>query len=240
MQIPVSLVDVMGSALHRNRPVSESYWQHYSLGLFSNDREEGIKVVGLKLKKPCPFLEENLCSIYPVRPLPCILFPEDLVFEGTLEARAREERFREYLCLHRPMVLSRERAEMVAKLRQMWEREDLISSHYLFGYSPCHLDCRSLRKEVLPPLEEQKTPEILEHLFLERIAGCQPFAGVPETISRLDEVEGREAFMELLQDELLLTKLKRGEDGRAFVFRYARGKLKVGRRSLFAAEYKYY
>jgi Fe-S-cluster containining protein len=148
MQVPVSLVDLLGAALHRDEPVSELYSRHYVLGVFSNDREDLIRLASLKLKKPCPYLDENLCGIYPVRPLPCMLFPEYLVSRGTWAAHAAKAQFRDYLCLRRAHMLSTTRARVVAKLRDMWERELLISSYFLFNHAACHIDFGNLTAEL--------------------------------------------------------------------------------------------
>lgn len=254
LQVPVSIVDLLGAALHRDESVSDNYYRHYSLGLLSNERDDWIRMVSLKLKKPCPFLENDLCSIYPVRPLPCILFPEYLVYEGRFEASSQQDHFRDYLCLHRPILLSPDRAKIVGKLKRMWERESLISSYYLFGHGPCHIDFSNLTKELiytarsLRDAQSEETPEplrsipnqVLEHFFLERIAGYQPFAGVSEKIAHLHNREGQVHFLQCLQDDLLWKKLKQAGDDRALVFRFAKGKLQARRRSLVPTDYKFY
>jgi Fe-S-cluster containining protein len=254
LQVPVSLVDLMGAARHRDESVSASYHRYYTLGLFSNLREDCIRMVSLRLKKPCPFLEDDRCSIYPVRPLPCALFPEYLVYEGAFEANAQKDRFRDYLCLHRPIVLSPQRAAAVAKLKNMWERESLISSFYLFRQAPCHFDFGNLIKEFLnetgslSEAEAEERPElrriiphqVIERFFLEHVAECQPFAGVSEKISHLDNREGQLQFLQFWLDELLMKKLIEAGDDRALIFRFVKGKLQVRRRSLIPAEYKFY
>jgi Fe-S-cluster containining protein len=208
----------------------------------------------LRLKKPCPFLENDLCGIYPVRPLPCILFPEYLVNEGTFEANAGKDHFRDYLCLQRPILLSPGRAKVVAKLKKMWERESLISSFYLFNHGPCRLDFANLTEELLEldgklrgaASEERPEPlrsipnRVLEHFFSEHLAQCRPFAGVGEKLQQLQHLEVQTQFFQYLQDDRLWKKLRQGGNDRALVFRFAQGKLKAKRRSLIPPEYKYY
>lgn len=254
LQIPVSIVDLLGAALHRDKSVAATYPGNYALGLLSNDREDWIRTVTLRLKKPCPFLENDRCSIYPVRPLPCILFPEYLVNEGTLEANARQDHFKDYLCFQRPIPLSPERANVMTQLKKMWTREGLISSFYLFNHGRCHIDFSNLiqelshaargRREADPagePAPLRIIPnQVMEHFFLKHIAGCQPFAGVREKIDHLDGREGQVEFLQLLQDDRLMKKLKQYGDDRALVFRFARGKLQARRRSLGPPEYKFY
>jgi Fe-S-cluster containining protein len=253
LQVPVSVVDLLGIAGHRGESVSELYRRTFVLGLFSNERDDWIRMVALRLKKPCPFLEHDQCSIYPVRPLPCMLFPEYLVSRGTFEATAGKDQFRDYLCLHRPLQLSPDRAKVIAKLRSMWDREMLISSFYLFNAGPCHLDFSNLIRELLAGARSLKEPELeeksemgrsianqdLEHFFWERLATYQPFVGVGEKIYHLDTGEGQVQFLQLLQDNRLLKKLWQDGDDRALVFRFRKGQLKAKRRGIIPAEYKF-
>lgn len=241
LQIPVSLVDLWGAALHLGEPVSALNLRHYVLGVFSNDREDWIRLVSLKLKKPCPFLDQELCGIYPVRPLPCMLFPEYLVSRGTLAATAAKPQFRDYLCLRRPLQLSPERAKVVAKLRDMWERELLISGYYLFNQAPCHIDFSNLARELEAGREQQPLPnQAMDAFFQERLAGFQPFAEAAENIQHLDTQEGQARFLQLLRDDLLVKKLRQDGDDRALVFQFVKGKLKARRRGIVPTEYKFY
>ena len=251
LQVPVSLVDLLGAALHRDEPPSELNLRHYVLGVFSNDRADWIRMASLKLKKPCPFLDHVLCGIYPVRPLPCMLFPEYLVSRGTFEANAAKDQFRDYLCLQHPLELSPERAKVVMKLRNMFERELLISAYYLFNHAPCHIDFSNLAKELVPAGpslsaaeegREQKylSSRVIDTFFQERLAGFPPFAGVAEKIQHLDTQEGQAQFLQLLQDDLLVKKLRQYGDDRALVFRFFKGKLKAKRRGIIPTEYKFY
>jgi len=81
---------------------------------------------------------------------------------------------------------------------------------------------------------------VIERFFLKHIAKGQPFDGLREKIYRLDDRDGQVQFLQLLQDELLLNKLKKYGDDRALVFRYIKGKLQAKRRSISSPEYKYY
>jgi Fe-S-cluster containining protein len=252
LQVPVNLVDLLGAALHRGYAVSEHYQRHYSLGLLSEARDAWLRLVSLRLKKPCPFLENELCSIYPVRPLPCVLFPEYLAHEGTFAANAEKPHFRDYLCFRHPLRLSPERARVIAQLKRMWERENLVSNFYLFGHGSCHLDFSNLVQELLLMAKSSKdskleeSPEriipnpVLERFFLEHIAGCQPFSGISKKILHLNNPEGQEQFLRLLQDDRLVKKLRHNRDDRALVYRFAQGKLQTKRRSLTPREYKFY
>jgi Fe-S-cluster containining protein len=254
LQIPVSIVDLLGAAMYRDKSVSATYPGNYSLGLLSNEREDWIRAVSLRLKKPCPFLENDRCSIYPVRPLPCILFPEYLANEGTFEANSRKDHFKDYLCFRRPIPLSPDRAQVMTQLKKMWRRESLVSSFYLLNHGCCHIDFSNLIQELSHEARSQREAEsagepeplriipnqVIEHFFLKHIAGCQPFARVSEKIYQLDNPEGQADFLQLLQDDRLMKKLRQYEDDRPLVFRFLRGKLQAKRRSLSPPEYKFY
>lgn len=254
LQIQVSLIDLLGAALHLEEPVSAIYRRHYSLGLFSDQRDDWLKMAALKLKKPCPFLENDLCGIYPVRPMPCILFPEYLVWQGTFEANAGKDHFRDYLCLKQPILLSPERAKVVGKLMQMWERESLISSFYLFNHGPCRLDFGNLTGELLsraagpgeaaskggPETGRTIPHQALERFFWERMAQYPPFVGLTDKIRHLQTQEGQAEFLQLFQDDLLINKIQKAGDDRALVFRFVKGELRAKRRSLTPAAYKDY
>ena len=187
LQIPVSVIDLLGAAMYRDTSVSATYAGSYSLGLLSNEREDWIRTVNLRLQKPCPWLENDRCSIYPVRPLPCILFPEYLVNEGTFEANARQDHFKDYLCFRRPVPLSPERADVMTQLKKMWKRESLISSFSLFNHGRCHIDFSNLVQELTQaarsPREAESAGEpeprrIIPNQVMERFF-LQVYCGVP-------------------------------------------------------------
>ena len=254
LQVPVSIVDLVGAAGYQDGSVSANYQRHYALGLVAHERYDWIRKVSLRLKKPCPFLENDRCRIYPVRPLPCVLFPEYLVGEGRFEAEAGKEHFRDFLCLHSPILLSPQRAAVVGRLKKMWQRETLISNFYLFNHSHCYIDFSNLTQELvqadktLRDTESQERPEprdtipnqVMEHFFQERLAQCQPFDGVSAKISRLNSQEGQMQFLQFWQDDRLVKKLLRSGDDRALIFRFIKGKLQGKRRSLIPREYQFY
>ena len=160
----------------------------------------------------------------------------------------------DFLCLQSTIMLSPKRAEVVGRLKKMWERETLISSFYLFNHSYCYIDFSNLTKELLQAdrtfrdAESIETPEpqgtipnqVMEHFLQERSAGCPTFDGVSDRINRLDNQEGQTQFLQLLQDDLLMKKLIRSWDDRDLIFKFVKGKLKVTRRSLLPSEYKFY
>ena len=252
--VPVSLVDLMGAAQQHNESVGATYQRFYTLGLLPTEHNDWIKKVSLRLNKPCPFLEHDRCTIYPVRPLACIIFPEYLVLEDRFELEAGKGPFRDFFCLRSQLRLSPERAEVVGRLKKMWEREILISNFYLFDHGSCYIDCSNLTKELEQAdknLMESEAMEIgeppgtiahqvMEHIFRERSAGCPTFDGVKAKINRLDDPEGRAEFLQLLHDDRLMQKLMRRVDNRDLIFGIGKGKLKASRRSLLPREYSFY
>ena len=153
-----------------------------------------------------------------------------------------------------PILLSPQRAEVLKKLKKMWERETLISNFYLFNHSHCYIDFSNLTKELLQaartlrdaaPTETSATRaaipnRVLEHFLQEHSAGCQTFEGLSAKLDRLDNQEGQVHFLQLLEDDRLLKKLMRSVDDRDLIFRFVKGKLQTTRRSLLPGEYKFY
>jgi Fe-S-cluster containining protein len=254
LQIPVSLIDLLGVAGLRREPVSEMYRRHYVVGLFADERYDRLRRVTLRLKKPCPFLEDDLCGIYPVRPLACMLFPEYLVSRGTFEAQAGNELFKDYRCLRRALQLSPERLHTVAKLRRMYERELLVSGFYLFNHGVCYLDLSTIGQDQFqgargpeetsanqrPEPPRSIANQELEVFFHKSAALSAPFAGAGEKISQLDCQEGQAQVLRLFQDERLWKKLRQDGDDRALVYRFRKGKLQARRRGIIPTEYNFY
>jgi Fe-S-cluster containining protein len=247
LQVPVNLIDLLGAAMHRNEAVSASYRRHYALGLLTNGRDDWLRLVSVRLQKPCPYLQGEHCSIYPVRPLPCVLFPENLVVEGTFAAQAREDHFRDYHCLRQPLRLSAARVQVMAKLRRMWERENLVSSFFLFQHGSCYIDFSNLTRELLDEAPEVEPGaariipnQVLERFFAAHLAGYQPFLGITAKIGQLDEPPGQARLLRLLQDAPLVAKLMQNRDDRALVFRLVWGRLKAKRRSMTSPACKFF
>jgi Fe-S-cluster containining protein len=253
LQIPVSLIDLAAAARSRGESVWAFFRQHYAVGLFADERDDWLRRVALRLQKPCAFLENDLCSIYPVRPLACMLFPEYLAAEGKVEENAARAHFRDYLCLQRPLSLSAARRRLMNDLKDLWEREKLISSHYLFEESSCYLDFGNLTGELVEEAGNGAGAEgsweagqphiipnrVMEHYFDKHLARHEPFAGVEAKLRQLDNDETVGQLLTWLADERLIKRLKREGDGRVKVFRFVKGRLKGTRRSLVRSVHAY-
>ena len=94
MQAPVTLLDILAAAAASQQPAGEAFHRHYSLGLTPVDSHRSIFRVTLKVQKPCPWLRNELCSIYPIRPLACMLFPESHALSGSCGLMAQQWDFR--------------------------------------------------------------------------------------------------------------------------------------------------
>jgi Fe-S-cluster containining protein len=247
LQIPVSLMDLLGAARYRRESVAALFQRHYTLGLLAEGRHPWIKRLSLKLNKPCPFLREERCSIYPVRPLACILFPEYLAAEHRLAAEAAQTAFRDFLCLRRELRLSPQRTAIMARLKQMWERERLLAGFHLFGAGHCSVDFSNLTAELgeRAKAREADSPVTIPHrgledFFQERLAALPPFDRVAAALSHLDDPQGQRQWREIWQDDRLARRLFQQGDRRSLVFRLIRGRLKGRRRSLTSGECHFY
>ena len=56
--VQVSIVHLMGAAMHHNESVFATYQRNYTLGLFPIQQD--IQLKAAEAKKPCPFLENDL------------------------------------------------------------------------------------------------------------------------------------------------------------------------------------
>ena len=134
---------------------------------------------------------------------------------------------------------------MVAQLLDRWARELLISSFYLFGHGACHLDGSRLARELRGGTAAGAAPggltnQRIDAFFQEHVTPFPPFNALATKIPRLDTPEGQTQFLQLLQDDRLMQKLKLTGDDRALVFRFHQGKLQAKRRGITPDEYKFY
>ncbi len=116
--------------------------------------DEGLDRARLRfrLKKPCPFLEnEKACGIYPLRPAPCALFPEHLGLLEDGERRVHIERsgIGHYPCVDGSRLLLSEARE--AALRHLWRlhtTEIFATDIYLFDVADFSVDLREALLEI--------------------------------------------------------------------------------------------
>jgi Fe-S-cluster containining protein len=253
MQVPVTIFDILGAATLRDEPVHAVFHKYYSLGVMPREGLDWIKSVSLKLKKPCPFLDNNRCSIYTVRPLSCILFPENFGADGTLKTLAAQSAYKDYLCLRTPFVVSRQRARTIRILEGMLQRELLISDSRLFDLSPFWIDFDNLQEELVHhSLDSSRSPRAdgtdacaiipfasFEAVFSETFAGCHPLNGLDLRIRQLDDFDQRKKIFSDLNDRKLLKSLARRNEDRPLVHKFVGGRLEARRQSLIPREHMF-
>lgn len=252
--VPVSLVDLLGVALYLQEPLGAVYQRRYTLGLLANERNDWIRQISLRLNKPCPFLHQEACSIYPVRPVACMLFPEYLACENRYGIEASQPQFQDFLCLRQPIRLSRARAEIIKQLQRMWDREELLTNYYLFNARHCCLDFGNLTHELQEVAKNQAAagadagPElpstipnrVMEQVFHEHLADSPILGEVPEKIQRLEGRAGQEQFLQLFRDEELFRQIRRQMADADLTFRFKKGKLARIRQRPLPREYNFY
>jgi len=245
MQIPATIFDVLGAAAYRKRSPLDVFAECYRLGLLPVEGQELIVRAALKIRKPCPYLEAEKCSVYPVRPLACVLFPEQLVVTGALQDLSSQPHFKDYLCLHQGFEVSTQRLQVAKRLNGKLQRELLVSDWYLFGCSPFFLDLRNLQTHVLDKhacsqIEfggnlddgEHSSIPLIDGLFREAFAGFHPFDQIEAKMARLARLEVKQKLFDYLEKDKLFRKLARKCHDTERAFKIEGGKLKTTRMCL--------
>lgn len=249
MQVPVTLHDVLAAASASNQPVAETFRRNYCLGLTTVGSHESIFRVVLKVQKPCPWLQNELCSIYPIRPLACMLFPESHILAATSQLLAQQWDFSDYACFRTELAISRERAGVIRALRGLLQKELLVSDSHLFGSSPFLVDLTTLATDLCPHGGMAENPSLqsaangvqlslvdLDAAFREHFFCCSPFAELEEKWVELENFGVRASLFALLENKRALQKLQNRCDGSHHVFRLDGGILKRKRVSLIPPE----
>jgi Fe-S-cluster containining protein len=250
MQIPVTVFDVMGAAIHRHESVQEVFQNNYYLGVLERDGFDWIKSVSLKLNKPCPFLDRQRCSIYEFRPLCCILFPEQQAVVGTLKTLASQPHYKDYLCVRNLSSVPKERERVIRTLGQLFQRERLVSDIYLFDHSPFLIDFSNCVNELVRHSHETSREvhdtqsgscitiplASFELVFNETFAQCSPLTKLESRIKGLVEDRKRKKMFSYLNETNLLKSLACRDSDRSNVHRYVNGELHTRKQSLIPLE----
>jgi Fe-S-cluster containining protein len=251
MHIPVDIFDVIAAARRLKVNVDEVYHRNYTLGITPIEDRSVMGSVALKLKKPCPYLELDKCSIYGIRPLPCILFPEYHAAVKALPGLGGQRRYNDYKCLQTPFDVPDERMQVLQQLQRIMYRELLVSNSYLFNGSPYWIDFgrldRGFIEEALPglgikaktrrELERILTFEMLERIFDQCFRKLTPLMELEKRILRLKSRDCQARVFFQLQDHEKLRDLTRREDDRAVVLRIEKGRLKTDRARFISADH---
>lgn len=237
LQIPLSLPELWAAARFLELPLWEVFSRYVFPGPFVDGREDWLRRLVLRLHKPCPFLKEGRCAIYPVRPLACILFPEYQLLTGEAESWRNQEEFRDFPCLRDPPVLPPGRGRILRQLHHLYVRDLFLTDLYLWGHSPCYLDCTPVKAargcpgtadpDQMKDLPEQ-SPSSAADLWLERILRQHPDmfpfqAEARRRISALASPSGLRELAQWFQDERRQPLLGRS-GSRTVVYRFRRGR----------------
>lgn len=161
--IQVTVIDLISISLATGEDIDRIVNKYCQFAFTLKDEKEPFKWrIGLGLKKPCPFLKSNRCSIYTVsaanryagRPLACAFFPESYY---SVENIPDEHRLNEYRlnagkafpCV-RGIQLSQDRREAVTELSHHFCFEESITELLFFGETPIIIDF----EEVFSTMED--------------------------------------------------------------------------------------
>lgn len=252
IQVAATIFDVIGAAACQNKSLLNTLVEGFVLGLLPVDGQDWIARVALKIRKPCPYLRNEMCKVYKVRPLACMLFPERSFVAGTAKDLSRQAHFRDYVCLRLDCRVSQERAQVIKKLTGMLQQEILISDSYLFGCSPFLLDLRDLMassgKQAAMPEEnsiagvhfdEPFTIQQFDNLFRKIFSRYDPFAAIEKKVAELEGLAVRRGLFEYLQNKRAMKRLVRRCYDSQRMFRLVGGVLKAKRMSLIPPECRF-
>lgn len=249
IQVAATIFDVIGVAALQNKSLSTTLAEGFVLGLLPVEGQDRIARASLKIRKPCPYLRNEMCSVYRVRPLACILFPESFFVDGTAREKSQRAHFRDYLCLRFDCRISREREQVIKNLTRMLQREIFLSDCRLFGCSPFFLDLRDLllcfgEQAVWPgenpcarlQFDAPLTVQQFDNLFQRMCGGFDPFADIENKVSVFEDLAARQNLLEYLQDKRAIKRLLRRCHDPERLFRLVGGVFKAKRMSLIPSE----
>lgn len=212
LHVPVTLMDLLLQAVTLKARPSEIYARFYRIGWSPESEVPWVGCFTLELQKPCGFLEEPWCGIYPARPIGCAQFPEAwYLWRGQDGAIMDRRRFHHYPCLKRPPSISKERESHLTTLSEMAAQEQWVSDLYLFGFSPFYVDLRNLVADlvemaqdqgVLPERPAPVTPQVMPYpliqsFFQSKLEETGIQEKISEKVARLDSLEERMSLLAL-------------------------------------------
>jgi len=126
--ITVSLIDLVALSRACGNKVSSLLKDHCKIGFDPLEEDEPwVGRLTIELKKPCSFLEEKKCSVYPGRPVACALFPEAFFVLGKADEFLKKEIFQKFPCITHPATVPSRRKEILHRLLQMSAQEIFLS-----------------------------------------------------------------------------------------------------------------
>jgi Fe-S-cluster containining protein len=252
MQVPVTIFDVIGAASCRGKSLPEIFRENYFIGLLPVRGQEWVVRITAKIGKPCPYLIDDRCSIYAVRPLACMLFPESLVLKEDLEQISKRPIYNQYPCIQRGLKVSPDRTLILKKLNNLLQRELLLSDGCLFKCSPFLLDLENQQNDIpkeLPSRFEAATVGdntdeafwmgILDGYLQDMISRLGMLSEMDAKIVELENLDMQRNLLNCLLDVKLCNRLARKYQDSQRVFRIVDGALKPKRMSLIPQEVRF-
>ncbi|MGQ9777453.1 MAG: YkgJ family cysteine cluster protein [Thermodesulfobacteriota bacterium] len=148
LHVSLSLVDLIAISWNYGKRISQIFKEYLKIGFDPlPGRAPWVGRLSLELKKPCPFFDGKWCSIYPVRPISCALFPEYLFMTAPQNNLLNREVIRDLPCIQKACPISPKRKEVLQQLSEMCLQEFFLSDLYIFGVSPMIMDIKNIAGE---------------------------------------------------------------------------------------------
>ena len=231
LHITISLVDLIGLSRACGNKVSSLFRDHCKMGFDPVEEDEPwVGRLTIELKKPCSFLEEKKCRVYPGRPVACALFPEAFFILGKGDELLKKEIFQKFPCITHPAPVPSRRKEILHRLLQISAQEIFLSDFYLFGVSPFLIDLKNVAGKVLEGIEVQvgKGAVIPHHRFeallVERLQRAELLSHWLSRIRLLDRDEDVNEFWRMKAWTDQMTTLG-GKDSSVLVHQFVGNRL---------------
>jgi Fe-S-cluster containining protein len=207
--VEVTLVDLIRLSFALNFPVSDLFSQYCSIGLKNLELNPRYNRLLVKLKKPCPFLREKRCGVHGSKPLSCVLFPEYHQIKGLLPELAMRPVFGSFPCFREEIVVSENRSNALRKLKTMGNREEALSSYFLFDAPSFIIDAKPLTRQLKKASPKKKIffMQDYERLVHEKLKPTGLFDSIEKKISTLDSLPGITRLFNQLEDDSLMNPL---------------------------------
>lgn len=222
LEVRVSLFDLLAISDFKGRSPDELLHEAFCLGLFKTPWGSWTREVALRLLKPCPFFQHPHCTVYPVRPTACMLFPELQFLSPKRLNELRELLGPGYHCLEKPSPITDERKKALMGLLRLYGLEQCTTSFYLFGSYPFSVELSSLKEEMLLHMSrKERLPDTgkvaleidnstMEEVFREKLKDTTLWKEIRRKVLQLSHSEG---ILQLQQTKRLISHVPLRGDG---------------------------
>lgn len=204
LHVSISLVDLVAFSLISGRKPTELFRRTVKIGFDPIDESNSwIGQVSLELKKPCPFLDGKVCSIYAGRPIACALFPEYWSIVEHPERIVQKDLFRNFPCIQEPLSISPRRKTALQQLFGIFGKEVFLSNFFLFGVSPFVIDLKNIAGEGLEGIPASKNGKVafphhrFEELIFQRLEKGGHLDEWEDRIRKLDQADGLKELIKM-------------------------------------------